>query len=92
MAGPFGQAPTWREFIETARSRGFQVQEGIIGVMGMVRITAPNGGYLIQVGLPDDERVSPRLMSNFKRRLGEDFGFPCAPDPYDDEDGDGGEA
>lgn len=54
-----------------------------MGKKSLVRITAPSGKSVHQVGMLDTETLSLSLVANFDRRLGVNSPFPKTPDPYE---------
>ena len=73
MAFPFEQAPTLAEYLDWARSCGCRDQcgysSGPDGPIGIVRIEAPDGRYVIEA-LTQDERLLPSTIKRLDERLG----------------------
>lgn len=84
MSAPFGKAPKLIEYMNWARTEEeCQIEEGLFGTKSYVRITAPSGKSVIQVGVQHNETLSVSVVAYLDRRLGLDSHFPKAPDPYE---------
>lgn len=83
MSAPFAPSPKLREYLEWARTVAkCEVSEGHLGTKSCVRITAPNGKFVHQVGLLDDEPLRHSVVAYLDRRLGLDSPFPKTPASY----------
>ena len=84
MSAPFGPSPKLRQYCDWARTKaGCIVDEGHHNLKSIVRITAPSGAVVHQVGIPDDEPLCHALVAYLDRRLGINSPFPKTPDPVD---------
>lgn len=84
MSAPFAPSPKFREYIEWARTHAnCDIKEGTKGLKSLVRITAPSGRYVHQVGVPDNETLSHSTVAHLDRRLGVNSPFPKTPEPYE---------
>ena len=79
MAFPFGNHPTLHEYIGWANQQGCTTKSGVMGVDGKMvtyhLIVAPNGRHLIVSGPSMSERLLPRTVAYYDRRLGLDSPF-----------------
>ncbi|SMC13982.1 hypothetical protein ROA7745_03844 [Roseovarius aestuarii] len=83
MSSPFGPSPKLREYCDWARLNAeCRVDEGYSGNKSIVRITAPDGKSVKQVGIPDDEPLCHSVVAYLDRRLGVDSPFPKTPDDF----------
>ena len=83
MSAPFAPSPKFRQYIEWARTEaGCKVMEGHTNLKSLVRIEAPDGRSVSQVGLRDNETLSHELVAHLDRRLGLNSPFPKTPDGY----------
>jgi len=81
MSAPFAPSPKLREYCDWARTKeGCKVESGVFGTKAIVRITAPSGRSVRQVGLDQNETVSHSVIAHLDRRLGLDSPFPKTPD------------
>jgi hypothetical protein len=83
MSAPFAPSPKFRDYVEWARiNAGCTIKEGTRGLKSIVRIEAPSGRAVHQIGVADNETLSHSLVAYLDRRLGIDSPFPKTPDPY----------
>jgi len=84
MAFPFGQMPTFRQFLDVAIRQGCQevTVPGVIGPDGR-RVDArcligpaPSRIPYPLPGLKDGQRMTPSLVGSIERTLGINTGFP----------------
>ena len=81
MSAPFGPSPKLREYLDWARTEaGCDVKEGVMGKKSIVRITAPDGRFVHQTGMLDNEPLSHSVVAHLDRRLGLNSPFPKTPE------------
>lgn len=75
MAHPFGGHPTFQEYLNWLRGKGFNYKTGYIKSpsgknMFAIWIESPKGETLLSVpGIELDERLAPSMIEKFDRRL-----------------------
>ena len=83
MTSPFGPSPKLRQYCDWARiEEGCDVKEGIQSAKSVIRITAPSGRHVSQVGVPDDEPLCHQTVAYLDRRLGLNSPFPKTPSGF----------
>lgn len=72
MAFPFGGHPTFRDYITWAVQQGCAVQSGVDTEhsIGLTKITAPSGKWVIEAGLLPTDCLEPTTVGRLDRRLG----------------------
>jgi hypothetical protein len=72
MAFPFGGHPTFDEYIDWAQRQGCTIEAGIDSAesIPLVKITAPNGRWVVEAGMKRFDRLSPATVGRLDRRLG----------------------
>lgn len=73
MALPFGNHPTFGQYLLWARDQGCTVRWGVNQGTGqsVTRIVPPDGKrWVIESGMPQSEYLTPTTIARFDRRLG----------------------
>ena len=83
MSSPFGPSPNYQEyFLWAEKHGGCTVQYGHNMSKSVVKLTGPNGKYVLVVGIPDGEPMRHSVVASYDRVLGIDSPFPKTPKPY----------
>lgn len=80
MAFPFGILPTLHEYIGWANQQGCTTTSGVTMIEGKMityqLLTAPSGRHVFVSGVGMQERLQPRMVAHYDRRLGLESPFP----------------
>lgn len=86
MAAPFGNSPTFSQYLEWARlEESCDYQSGVTSDQDgrsytMTKIEAPSGKWTVEVGLQHSEKLVATTISRLDRRLGLKSPFFSLPD------------
>lgn len=80
MAFPFGNHPTFLEYLQWCCQQGCTMASGYMqfpdgSMMSRQVITAPNGKHVTVMDMSNNERLMPSTVAYFDRRLGLDSPF-----------------
>jgi hypothetical protein len=72
VAYPFGGHPTFADYLAWAIQQGCKIQSGVDTQhsIGVTKITAPSGKWVIEPGTLPNDRLMPTTVGRLDRRLG----------------------
>jgi hypothetical protein len=81
MAGPFGQAPTFGEYLDWLKAKtDYDYKSGLVPPRDeFIWIHDSQGNKVVCLPIPESERLAPTTISRIDRLLDVDSPFPKTP-------------